>query len=168
MDLARDVISNDRHTSSSLTNNKLMSLVNNYIAGIDNYNWDNKELIELKRCDLLESQKSLSDLKQEEQVKENFVQTLFPHYLGRIYQEQGSNIIERWEKVKTANSNIDVQELIAHVQSNPSMLGKLPGIGIGAIFGVSNSRRKSIEQVGNLGKQLLKYEESMARLNEIQ
>lgn len=47
------------------------------------------------------------------------------------------------------------------------MLGKLQGIGIGTIFGVSSSRRKSIEQVGKLGTQLLKYEESMARLNEI-
>ncbi|CAK6519203.1 hypothetical protein [Rickettsia helvetica] len=45
-----------------------MSLVNSYIAGIDNYNWDNKELIELKRCGLAEGQKVLSDLKQEEQV----------------------------------------------------------------------------------------------------
>ncbi|MCZ6923969.1 MAG: hypothetical protein O7D30_00055, partial [Rickettsia endosymbiont of Ixodes persulcatus] len=44
----------------------------------------------------------------------------------------------------------------------------MPGIGIGTIFGVSSSRRKSIEQVSKLGTQLLKYEENMARLNEIQ
>ncbi|MCC8419283.1 MAG: hypothetical protein LN590_07215 [Rickettsia endosymbiont of Glossina mortisans submortisans] len=59
--LTRDVISNDQHDSSVLTNNKLISLVNSYIAGIDNYNLDNKELIELKRCGLAEGQKALSD-----------------------------------------------------------------------------------------------------------
>lgn len=165
--LARDVISNDQHDPSVLTNSKLMSLVNSYIAGIDNYNWDNKELIELKRCGLAEGQKALSDLKQEQQVTGNFVQTLFPHYLGRIYEQQGEEIIAKWEAVKTANSNIDVKELIARIQSNPSMLGKLPGIGLGTIFGVSSSRRKSIEQVSKLGTQLLKYEDSMARLKEI-
>ncbi|MFP3011437.1 MAG: MobA/MobL family protein [Rickettsia sp.] len=165
--LARDVISNDQHDSSTLTNSKLMSLVNSYIAGIDNYNWDNKELIELKRCGLAEGQKALSDLKQEQQVTGNFVQTLFPHYLGRIYEQQGAAVIEKWEAIKAANSNIDVKELIARIQSNPSMLGKLPGIGIGMIFGVSSSRRKSIEQFSTLGQQLLKYEDSMARLSEI-
>lgn len=165
--LAKDVISNDQHDSSALTNSKLISLVNSYIAGIDNYNWDNKELIELKRCGLAEGQKALSDLKQEEQVTGNFVQTLFPHYLGRIYEQQGEEIIAKWEAFKAANSNIDVKELIARIQSNPSILGKLPGIGIGMIFGVSSSRRKSIEQVSKLGQQLLKYEDSMARLSEI-
>jgi len=165
--LASDVISNDQHASRALTNSKLMSLVNSYIAGIDNYNLDNKELIELKRCGLAESQKDLSDLKQEAQVTGNFVQTLFPHYLGRIYEQQGEEIIAKWEAVKAANSNIDVKELISRVQSNPSMLGKLPGIGIGMIFGVSSSRRRSIEQFSTLGQQLLKYEDSMARLSEI-
>ncbi|WP_134820390.1 MobA/MobL family protein [Rickettsia conorii] len=165
--LARDVISNDQHDSSALTNSKLMSLVNSYIAGIDNYNWDNKELIELKRCGLAEGQKVLSDLKQEEQVTGNFVHTLFPHYLGRIYEQEGEEIIAKWEAVKAANSNINVKELISRVQFNPSMLGKLAGIGIGMIFGVSSSRRKSIEQVGKLGQQLLKYEDSMARLSKI-
>lgn len=111
MKLARDVISNDQHASSTLTNSKLMSLVNNYIAGIDNYNWDNKELIELKRCDWLESQKALSSLKQEEQTKENFITTLFPHYLGRIYEQQGAKIIAKWEAVKAANSDVDIKEL---------------------------------------------------------
>ncbi|KDO02208.1 MobA/MobL family protein [Rickettsia tamurae] len=168
IELVRDVISNDRHAASALTNSKLMSLVNNYIAGIDNYNWDNKELLEFKRCDLLESQKALSDLKQEEQVTGNFVQTLFPHYLGRIYEQTGEEIIAKWEAVKAANSDVDVKALIESVKSNPLMLGKLPGIGIGAIFGVSSSRRKSIEQVSKLGVQLLKYEENMARLNEIE
>jgi ATP-dependent exoDNAse (exonuclease V) alpha subunit len=166
--LARDVISNDQHGSSVLTNSKLMGLVNNYIAGIDNYNLDNKELIELKRCGLAESQHVLSDLKQEQQVTGNFVQTLFPHYLGRIYDQTGAAVIEKWEAVKAANSNIDAKELIEHIQSNPSMLGKLPGIGLGTIFGVSSSRRKSIEQVSKLGQQLLKYKDSMARLNEIE
>ncbi|MGX6960792.1 MAG: MobA/MobL family protein [Rickettsia endosymbiont of Pentastiridius leporinus] len=166
--LARDVINNDQHDSSALTNSKLMSLVNSYIAGIDNYNWDNKELIELKRCGLAEGQKDLSDLKQEEQVTGNFVQTLLPHYLGRIYEQQGEEIIAKWEAVKASNSNIDVKELIARIQANPSMLGKLAGIGIGMLFGVSASRRKSIEQVGKLGQQLLKYEDSMARLNNIE
>ncbi|WP_103897030.1 MobA/MobL family protein [Rickettsia fournieri] len=137
------------------------------LSSIDSYIFDNKELVELKRSDLLESQQYLSDLKQEEQVTGNFVRTLFPHYLGRIYEQQGSAVIEKWEAVKAANSNIDVQELIARVQSNPSHLGKLAGIGLGTIFGVSSSRRKSIEQVGKLGQQLLKYEESMARLKEI-
>ncbi|MCX4084207.1 DUF6371 domain-containing protein [Rickettsia hoogstraalii] len=165
--LARDVISNDQHGSSTLTNKKLMSLVNNLLSGIDNYNWDNRELIELKRCDLAESQEYLSDLKQEEQIIGNFVQTLFPHYLGRIYEQQGSAVIEKWEVIKASNSNIDVQELIERVKSNPSILGKLPGIGLGTIFGVSSSRRKSIEQVSKLGTQLLKYEDSMARLKEI-
>jgi ATP-dependent exoDNAse (exonuclease V) alpha subunit len=165
--LARDVISNDQHGFSALTNKKLMSLVNNLLSGIDNYNWDNKELIELKRCDLLESHRHLSDLRQEEQVTGNFVQTSIPHYLGRIYEQTGEEIIAKWEAVKAANSNIDVKELISNVQSNPSMLGKLPGIGLGTIFGVSSSRRKSIEQVSKFGVQLLKYEENMARLNEI-
>ncbi|AFC71710.1 MobA/MobL family protein [Rickettsia australis] len=167
IELARDVISNNQHASHALTNSKLMSLVNSYIAGIDNYNWDNKALIALKRCDLLESQKALSDLKQEEQVSGHFVQTLLPNYLGRIYEQQGAAVIEKWEAVKAANSNRDVKELIERVQSNPSILGKLPGIGIGMIFGVSTSRRKSIEHVGKLGVQLLRYEESMSRLNEI-
>ncbi|GAA5253108.1 hypothetical protein [Candidatus Rickettsia kedanie] len=165
--LARDVISNDQHDSSVLTNSKLMSLINSYIAGIDNYNWENKELIELKRCGLAEGQKALSDLRQEEQVTGNFVQTLFPHYLGRIYEQQGAEIIEKWEVIKASNSNIDVKELIVRIQSNPSMLSKLHGIGLGTIFGVSSSRRKSIEQVSKLGQQLLKYEDSMARLSEI-
>ncbi|MFU7501460.1 MAG: AAA family ATPase [Candidatus Tisiphia sp.] len=166
--LSRDVISNDQNSSSTITNKKLMSLVNNLLSGIDNYNWDNKELIELKGCGLAESQQYLSDLKQEEQVTGNFVRTLFPHYLGRIYEQQGAVVIEKWEAVKAANSNIAVKELIERVQSNPSMLGKLPGIGLGTIFGVSSSRRKSIEQVSKLGMQLLKYEENMARLNEIE
>ncbi len=168
MKFARDVISNDQHASSALTNNKLMSLVNNYIADIDNYNWDNKELIELKRCDLLESQKALSNLKQEQQANENFIDILLPHYLGRIYEQQGAEIIAKWEAVKAANPDVDAKELIERVQSNPSMLGTLPGIGIGTIFGVSISHRKSIEQVGKLGRQLLKYEENMARLSAIQ
>lgn len=167
MELARDVISNDQQAFNTLTNKTLMSLVNNLLSGIDNYNWDNKELIELKKSDLLESQKYLSDLKQEEQVIGNFVSTLFPHYLGRIYGQQGATVIEKWEVIKASNSNIDVQELISRVQSNPSMLGKLPGIGLGTVFGVSSSRRKSIEQVSKLGDQILKYEDSMARLKEI-
>ena len=149
------------------TTSKLIKRLQKDLSAIDSYIFDNKELIELKRCDLVESQKNLSNLKQEEQGKENFTHTLFPHYLGRIYQGQGAEIIAKWEAVKAANSNVDVKELITHVKSNPSMLGKLPGIGIGVVFGVSASRRKSIEQVPNLGKQLLKYEENMVRLSEI-
>lgn len=87
--------------------------------------------------------------------------------MGRIYEQQGAEIIEKWEVIKASNSNIDVQALIERVKSNPSILGRLPGIGLGTIFGVSSSRRKSIEQVSKLGQQLLKYEDSMARLKEI-
>ncbi|WP_245969268.1 hypothetical protein [Candidatus Rickettsia colombianensi] len=146
---------------------KLIRRLQKNLSAIDSYIFDNQELIELKRCDLLENQKALSDLKQEEQVQENFVKTLFPHYLGRIYEQQVTEIITKWEAVKAANADVDIKELISQIQSNPSILGKLPGIGIGTIFGVSVSRRKSIEQVVNLDKQLLKYEENMARLNEI-
>ncbi|MFP3012227.1 MAG: MobA/MobL family protein, partial [Rickettsia sp.] len=147
--------------------NNLNRRIQKDLSSIDSYISDNKELIELKRCDLAESQKRLSDFKQEQELKENFVETLLPHYLGRIYEQQGAAVIEKWEAVKAANSNIAVKELIERVQSNPSMLGKLPGIGIGTIFGVSSSRRKSIEQVSKLGMHLLKYEDNMARLNEI-
>ena len=158
-------------TSNSLETTKSINKVNQRIqkdlASIDSYIFDNKELIALKKGDLLDSQQVLSDLKQEEQVAGNFVQTLFPHYLGRIYEQQGAEIIEKWEAVKAANSNIDVKELIERVKSNPKVLGKLPGIGLGTVFGVSSSRRKSIEQVSKLGTQLLKYEESKTRLKEI-
>ncbi|KJW03324.1 conjugative transfer TraA domain protein [Rickettsia endosymbiont of Ixodes pacificus] len=71
------------------------------------------------------------------------------------------------DRFKAVNPDVEMQRLAGHIQSNPSVLGKLRGIGLGTIFGVSSSRRKSIEQVSKLGEQLLKYEESMARLNEI-
>lgn len=87
--------------------------------------------------------------------------------MGRIYQEEGAEILAKWEQVKTANPDVDVKELISQFKSNPAMLGRLAGIGMGTIFGVSTSRRKSIEQVEKLGTQLLKYEESMTRLHEI-
>ncbi|MFV9890614.1 MAG: MobA/MobL family protein [Rickettsia conorii subsp. raoultii] len=158
--------SNNIDTTKAINN--LNRKIQKALASIDSYVFDNKELIELKRSDLAESKKNLSDLRQEEQVIGNFVQTLFPHYLGRIYEQQGAEIIEKWEVIKASNSNIDVQALIERVKSNPSILGKLPGIGLGTIFGVSSSRRKSIEQVSKLGQQLLKYEDSMARLKEIE
>ncbi|MCZ6903519.1 MAG: MobA/MobL family protein, partial [Rickettsia endosymbiont of Ixodes persulcatus] len=169
-DSARSTQAVEQKPTSNTTKvaSKLIRRLQKDLSSIDSYIFDNKEILELKRCDLLESQKYLSDLKQEKDVKENLVQTLFPHYLGRIYEQQGSDIINRWEAVKAFNSDVDMKELISKVKSNPSMLGKLPGIGIGTIFGVSSSRRKSIEQVSKLGTQLLKYEENMARLNEIQ
>ncbi|KJV91123.1 conjugative transfer TraA domain protein [Rickettsia bellii str. RML Mogi] len=162
---AQKPISNNTNTTKAINN--LNRRIQKDLSSIDSYIFDNQELIELKRGDLLESQEVLSDLKQEQELKENFVETLLPHYLGRIYEQQGAAVIEKWEAVKAANSNIAVKELIERVKSNPSILGKLPGIGLGTIFGVSSSRRKSIEQVSKLGMQLLKYEESMARLNEI-
>ncbi|MFP3013127.1 MAG: MobA/MobL family protein, partial [Rickettsia sp.] len=162
---AQTLTSNSLDTTKAI--NKLNSRIQKDLSSIDSYIFDNKELIELKRGDLLESQRVLSDLKQEEQVTGNFVQILFPHYLGRIYEQQGVAVIEKWEVVKAANSNIDIKDLISRVKSNPSMLGKLHGIGLGTVFGVSASRRKSIEQVSKLGEQLLKYEGNMARLQDI-
>ncbi|WP_040614939.1 hypothetical protein [Rickettsia endosymbiont of Ixodes scapularis] len=90
------------------TTSKLIGRLQKNLSAIDSFVFDNHELIELKKCDLLENQKVLSDLKQEEQVKENFIETLLPHYLGRVYQEQGAEIIAKWEAVKDANSNIGV------------------------------------------------------------
>ena len=154
-------------SNSSKATNKLNRKIQKALASIDSYIFDNKELLELKRSDLAESQKCLSDLKQEQELKENFVETLLPHYLGRIYEQSGTDILAVWNRFKVLNPNADVQKLSDHIQSNPSHLGKLAGIGLGTVFGVSASRRKAIEQVSKLGQQLLKYEESMARLKEI-
>jgi ATP-dependent exoDNAse (exonuclease V) alpha subunit len=158
-------IPNDTNTTKAT--NKLNRKIQKALASIDSYVFDNKELMEFRKSDLAESKKCLSDLKQEKELKENFVETLLPHYLGRIYEQPSTDVLDVWDKFKVLNPNADVKKLTDHMQSNPKVLGKLHGIGLGTVFGVSSSRRKSIEQVSKLGMQLLKYEKSMARLNEI-
>lgn len=155
------------NTNTAKATNKLNRKIQKALASIDSYVFDNKELMEFRKSDLSESKKALSNLKQERELKENFVETLLPHYLGRIYEQSGTDALDVWHKFKALNPNADIQQLANHIQSNPKILGKLHGIGLGTVFGVSSSRRKSIEQVSKLGHQLLKYEENVARLKEI-
>ncbi len=84
-------------------------------------------------------------------------QKLLPEYLTRIYQNPAQEVINSWQDLAKHNGDFMAAEMVT---KNPSLLGKLKGIGFSKWIGFNDKRIDAIANSENIGKRLRQYDAS--------
>ncbi|WPX99218.1 Ti-type conjugative transfer relaxase TraA [Candidatus Megaera polyxenophila] len=105
----------------------------------------------------------LEELKEDEQdlrsaidIEANYRKVLMPAYLSRIYREEPSELLARYQAIIEENG---VEKAVSMIEAKPTILGKLKGIGIGG-FSLSTARDMAELNIERLGKRLDAYNRS--------
>ena len=95
-----------------------------------------------------------------------YIKSGFLKYLGQTFKEDAQHhILKNWEQLKSEKSKDGALEV---VKADPTILGKLKGIGLGNFVALSGDRMRAQENVEILPQKLEKYEEYRDKLPEIE
>jgi hypothetical protein len=110
-----------------------------------------------------DSHQEIEELKEDEQdlrsaidIEANYRKVLMPAYLSRIYREEPSEVLLKYE---TMVESYGLEKAASMIEDNPKMLGRLKGFGIGR-FSLSSLRDDAKANIENLGKRLTSYSRS--------
>ena len=105
----------------------------------------------------------LGELKEDEQdlrsaidIEANYRKVLMPAYLSRIYREEPSELLARYQEIIEENGP---EKAVSMIEAKPTILGKLKGLGIGG-FSLSTARDMAELNIERLGKRLDAYNRS--------
>ena len=114
-----------------------------------------------------------SGIKREIEDIKNFRERLVPEFLRRIYQTPSEEVLDNWQKLvrQTAGDNFDLtasfDDALGVVKKHPQVLGKLRGIGLGTIIGISQKRKEAIVNMEVLSSRLRNYQKTGIRQDEL-
>lgn len=103
-------------------------------------------------------------LKEQITEAENYRNKLMPEFLKRTYRDHPETILKKWQEIILEHGSPILASTA--VYRDPSILGKLRGIGFGKIYGLTNSRVDALENTMVIGERLRKYESSLSTITK--
>lgn len=149
--------------------NHLVKQVAKFLTALQEDIVETEATIMVKTEKLAEVKVMASGIKGEIEDIKNFREKLFPEFLRRIYQAPAGEVLDNWKKLVnqtvgnnpnlvTTDSVTNFDDALSVVKRNPQVLGKLRGIGVGTMIGISPKRREVIMNIKVLTTRLWNYQ----------
>ena len=145
-DLVSGILKSDPELTQKSYNNLKLEIAENYGR--------------IQECclELEELKEDEQDLRSAIDIEANYRKILMPAYLSRIYREEPSELLARYQTIVEENG---VEKAVSMIEAKPTILGKLKGLGIGGLSLSSASARDMVElNRERLGKRLDAYNRS--------
>jgi Ti-type conjugative transfer relaxase TraA len=163
-------INTQLHLESTNYKNLVSGILNDdLVQAQHNYNNLKLEIAE-NYGKIQDSHQEIEELKEDEQdlrsaidIEANYRKVLMPAYLSRIYREEPSEVLSKYE---TMVESCGIEKAANMIEDNPKILGRLKGFGIGR-FSLSSLRDDAKANIENLGKRLTAYSRSSAMEQEL-
>ncbi len=170
-----ETVSSARHSGSN--NGKTQIDVNllNAITDIQNSHKIITEHLESTKLalgsakeELIKLQTKDKGIKDEIDTLTTYITKLFPEYLSRIYKENPSDVIAKWDRVLQANGGKDalISNIASSIYKNPKLLGNLRGLGFSNILYLNKEREAAIANLDIISQRLKEYEAGKRKLAE--
>lgn len=143
-DLVSGILEGDLELTQKSYNNLKLEIAENY--------WKIQEgCLELE-----ELKEDEQDLRSAIDIEANYRKVLMPAYLSRIYREEPSELLAKYQAIIEENGP---EKAVSMIEAKPTILGKLKGLGIGG-FSLSTARDMAELNIERLGKRLDAYNRS--------
>ena len=143
-DLVNGILKSDQELTQKSYNNLKLEIAENYGR------------IQEGCLELGELKEDEQDLRSAIDIEANYRKVLMPAYLSRIYREEPSELLARYQAIIEENG---VEKAVSMIEAKPTILGKLKGFGIGG-FSLSTTRDMAELNIERLGKRLDAYNRS--------
>ena len=143
-DLVSGILEGDLELTQKSYNNLKLEIAENYGK------------IQEGCLELEELKEDKQDLRSAIDIEANYRKVLMPAYLSRIYREEPSELLARYQAIIEENG---VEKAVSMIEAKPTILGKLKGLGIGG-FSLSTTRDHAELNIERLGKRLDAYNRS--------
>jgi len=134
------------------------------------------EHISNTKLQLLKAKEELTNIQTKDKTAKDkidnlttFTTKLFPEYLSRIYSANPTDVITKWNVLVKENGgeNALISSLTSRISNNPKLLGKLRGVGLGYILGITEQRQNAIANLEVISKRFKEYESGKRKLAEL-